>query len=40
MHPQEFWLFYEAKMQGVETPDDKWADLYQMVKEQRWPDGE
>jgi len=33
MHPREFWWFYEAKTDGIETPDDKWGRLYGILKE-------
>jgi hypothetical protein len=33
MHPQEFWWFYEAKTMSIETPDDKWEDLYELLQE-------
>ena len=33
MHPAEFWWFYEAKTRHIETPDDKWGELYDLLKE-------
>lgn len=32
MHPNEFWLFYEAKTMSIETPDDKWGELYDLLQ--------
>jgi hypothetical protein len=32
MHPREFWWFYEAKMLGVETREDKYGSLYKLLK--------
>lgn len=33
MHPGEFWLFYEAKTMAIEDPDEKWGELYDLLKE-------